>query len=184
MTGPNASFGSAIYGIQAYYNYLNEKGGVHGRKIEAGGPLDMQGGAGDDDLLGGPSADRLEGGPGRDSLVGADGGDFAIATGTDAADADTISLGAGADTLFGAGAGTQADLGADADLYVFIPEPTAAAATVDGGTGNDRIMGYPIGLDFKFPMTIDLASATAAVALPGSLTQAIKSFEHRTSSQS
>ncbi|MGE8943908.1 ABC transporter substrate-binding protein [Leptospira interrogans] len=34
MTGPNASFGSAIYGIQAYYNYINEKGGVHGRKIE------------------------------------------------------------------------------------------------------------------------------------------------------
>ena len=34
LTGPNASFGAAAYGIQAYYNYVNEKGGVHGRKIE------------------------------------------------------------------------------------------------------------------------------------------------------
>ena len=34
LTGPNASFSSAVYGIQAYYNYMNEKGGVHGRKIE------------------------------------------------------------------------------------------------------------------------------------------------------
>jgi branched-chain amino acid transport system substrate-binding protein len=34
LTGPNASFGAAVYGIQAYYNYVNEKGGVHGRKIE------------------------------------------------------------------------------------------------------------------------------------------------------
>lgn len=34
LTGPNASFASAVYGIQAYYNYVNEKGGVHGRKIE------------------------------------------------------------------------------------------------------------------------------------------------------
>ncbi|MDQ4061120.1 MAG: ABC transporter substrate-binding protein [Pseudomonadota bacterium] len=34
LTGPNASFGAAAYGIQAYYNYINEKGGIHGRKIE------------------------------------------------------------------------------------------------------------------------------------------------------
>jgi branched-chain amino acid transport system substrate-binding protein len=34
LTGPNASFASAVYGVQAYYNYVNEKGGVHGRKIE------------------------------------------------------------------------------------------------------------------------------------------------------
>ena len=34
LTGPNASFGAAIYGIEAYYKYVNEKGGVHGRKIE------------------------------------------------------------------------------------------------------------------------------------------------------
>ncbi len=34
LSGPNASFGAAVYGIQAYYQYVNEKGGVHGRKIE------------------------------------------------------------------------------------------------------------------------------------------------------
>ena len=34
LTGPNASFGAAVYGIQAYYKYINEKGGVHGRKID------------------------------------------------------------------------------------------------------------------------------------------------------
>ena len=34
LTGPNASFGAASYGIQAYYKCVNEKGGVHGRKIE------------------------------------------------------------------------------------------------------------------------------------------------------
>jgi branched-chain amino acid transport system substrate-binding protein len=34
LTGPNASFASAVYGVQAYYNYVNETGGVHGRKIE------------------------------------------------------------------------------------------------------------------------------------------------------
>jgi branched-chain amino acid transport system substrate-binding protein len=34
LTGPVASFGAAAYGIQAYYTYINEKGGIHGRKIE------------------------------------------------------------------------------------------------------------------------------------------------------
>jgi branched-chain amino acid transport system substrate-binding protein len=34
LTGPNASFGAAVYGIEAYYKYINEKGGVHGRKLE------------------------------------------------------------------------------------------------------------------------------------------------------
>lgn len=34
LTGPNASFASAVYGVQAYYNYVNENGGVAGRKIE------------------------------------------------------------------------------------------------------------------------------------------------------
>ena len=34
LSGPNASFGAAAYGIQAYYTYVNEKGGVHGRKID------------------------------------------------------------------------------------------------------------------------------------------------------
>src|SRR4051794_12726177 len=34
LTGPNASFGAAIHGIQAYYRWVNEKGGVHGRNIE------------------------------------------------------------------------------------------------------------------------------------------------------
>ena len=34
LTGPAASFGAAAYGIQAYYTYINEQGGIHGRKIE------------------------------------------------------------------------------------------------------------------------------------------------------
>jgi len=34
LTGPAASFGAAAYGIQAYYTHINEKGGIHGRKIE------------------------------------------------------------------------------------------------------------------------------------------------------
>ncbi len=35
LTGPNASFGAAAYGIAAYYKWVNDQGGVHGRKIEA-----------------------------------------------------------------------------------------------------------------------------------------------------
>ena len=34
LTGPNASFGAAVLGIEAYYKWVNENGGVHGRKIE------------------------------------------------------------------------------------------------------------------------------------------------------
>lgn len=34
LTGTAASFGAAAYGIQAYYQYINDKGGIHGRKIE------------------------------------------------------------------------------------------------------------------------------------------------------
>lgn len=34
LTGPNSSFGAAIYGVQAYYDYINQQGGVHGRKFE------------------------------------------------------------------------------------------------------------------------------------------------------
>ncbi|MFM9850916.1 MAG: ABC transporter substrate-binding protein [Hyphomicrobiaceae bacterium] len=34
LTGPAASFGAAAYGIQAYYTYINKKGGIHGRTIE------------------------------------------------------------------------------------------------------------------------------------------------------
>ncbi len=34
LTGPNASFGAAIRGIEAYYKWVNENGGVHGRTIE------------------------------------------------------------------------------------------------------------------------------------------------------
>lgn len=34
LSGPNSSFGAAVYGIQSYYNYVNEQGGVNGRKIE------------------------------------------------------------------------------------------------------------------------------------------------------
>jgi branched-chain amino acid transport system substrate-binding protein len=35
FTGDNASFSKAQLGILAYYNKVNEEGGVHGRKIEA-----------------------------------------------------------------------------------------------------------------------------------------------------
>lgn len=34
LTGSYAYFGAAIYGIQAYYDYVNKNGGVNGRKIE------------------------------------------------------------------------------------------------------------------------------------------------------
>jgi branched-chain amino acid transport system substrate-binding protein len=34
LTGPNSSFGAAVYGVQAYYDHVNERGGVHGRKFE------------------------------------------------------------------------------------------------------------------------------------------------------
>lgn len=34
LTGPNASFGAAAYGIQAYYKWVNAQGGVHGRKFD------------------------------------------------------------------------------------------------------------------------------------------------------
>lgn len=34
FTGPLSTFGAAGYGIAAYYQYINEQGGIHGRKIE------------------------------------------------------------------------------------------------------------------------------------------------------
>jgi len=34
LTGPNSSFGAAVYGVQGYYNYVNANGGVNGRKFE------------------------------------------------------------------------------------------------------------------------------------------------------
>jgi branched-chain amino acid transport system substrate-binding protein len=35
MSGPASVFAPAIYGAQIYYNEINKKGGIHGRKIEA-----------------------------------------------------------------------------------------------------------------------------------------------------
>ena len=34
FTGPNASFGAIQIGLLAYYKWINDQGGVHGRKIE------------------------------------------------------------------------------------------------------------------------------------------------------
>lgn len=34
FTGPNASFGAIQVGLLAYYKWINDQGGVHGRKIE------------------------------------------------------------------------------------------------------------------------------------------------------
>jgi branched-chain amino acid transport system substrate-binding protein len=34
LTGANSSFGAAVYGVEAYYNYVNSQGGINGRKIE------------------------------------------------------------------------------------------------------------------------------------------------------
>lgn len=34
FTGPMSTFGAAGYGIAAYYKYINEQGGIHGRKID------------------------------------------------------------------------------------------------------------------------------------------------------
>jgi branched-chain amino acid transport system substrate-binding protein len=34
MTGPNSSFGAAVYGVQSIYRYYNDQGGVNGRKFD------------------------------------------------------------------------------------------------------------------------------------------------------
>lgn len=34
FSGPLSTFGAAGYGIEAYYNYINAQGGIHGRKIK------------------------------------------------------------------------------------------------------------------------------------------------------
>ena len=34
LTGPIAESGTQIHGIEAYFNYINENGGVHGRELE------------------------------------------------------------------------------------------------------------------------------------------------------
>lgn len=34
LTGPNSSFGAAVYGVQAIYAYYNDQGGINGRKFE------------------------------------------------------------------------------------------------------------------------------------------------------
>ena len=34
LSGANASFGAPAYAIKAYYDYVNEQGGIHGRKLD------------------------------------------------------------------------------------------------------------------------------------------------------
>ena len=34
MTGPNSSFGAAVYGVQSIYRYYNDQGGVNGHKFD------------------------------------------------------------------------------------------------------------------------------------------------------
>lgn len=34
LSGANSNFGAPAYSIKAYYDYVNEQGGIHGRKIE------------------------------------------------------------------------------------------------------------------------------------------------------
>ncbi|MGV3573127.1 MAG: M10 family metallopeptidase C-terminal domain-containing protein [Ramlibacter sp.] len=84
--------------------------------------------AGNDTLAGGVGTDTLYGGLGNDELAG-DEGDEYLFGGTGA---DTLRGGAGNDTLYAVGQNSPSSAGADTALM---------GNTLDGGTGNDYLIG-------------------------------------------
>jgi Ca2+-binding RTX toxin-like protein len=125
------------------------------------GESDQDGGAGNDTLIGGPGADRLAGGPDHDTITGNAGSDTAQAPDSGAADSDSVSLGAGADILVGAGIGTVANLGPDDDLLFVADQIPNQNGSVDGSTGVDEVT--LVSQNAFHGSTIDLAAGKTTV---------------------
>jgi Ca2+-binding RTX toxin-like protein len=137
-------------------------GGTGSNRLDASafsGPVTLVGGAGNDTLIGGPRADSLNGGSGNDSLVG-NGGNDTLTGGTgndtlnggaginrlvESADVDftltnTSLSGLGSDVLSGI---TRAHLTGGPSNNRLDASAFTGAVTLDGGAGNDTLVGSP-----------------------------------------
>lgn len=132
--------------------------------------MELRGGAGDDMLTGGTGNDTLNGGVGRDIMDGGDGDDFFDVLGTEA-QFDAIIGGAGSNTIRVGGnavltlnsfnAGTSAiktwtgngkNVSGDAEnntLNFAALTSVAALAYIDGGAGDDTLVGHNFGADLR-----------------------------------
>jgi Ca2+-binding RTX toxin-like protein len=154
-------------------------GGTDGNDLltaPAGGTAWITGGAGDDTLIGGDGADTLNGGDGNDSLAGGAGDDVLLSgTGN-----STLDGGPGADTLVGGGEDFASYADATAGVTVYLAgngtntgdaagdqlidisgiigsayadtiygSPTNGS-TLEGGGGNDSLIGGPGGDEYDF----------------------------------
>ena len=146
----------------------------------------ISGGDGYDELYGGPGTDVMDVGPGNGYATGDQGDDTIV--GRDGDDnlhggqgADTLSAGAGPDHVSG-GSGVDTVRGEDGDDQVSGGEDDNAVDTVEGGAGNDVLVGQPVstfdggagtdvlrlmetyaGDDYlEQPATVDLAAGTAS----------------------
>jgi Ca2+-binding RTX toxin-like protein len=101
----------------------------------------LSGGAGDDVVDGGLGDDNLVGGAGADALLGGDGNDILMGGTTGApfdAASDTLSGGAGLDTLFLSDADTGTG-GADADRFILSAGETGAVTVTDFDPAEDAL---------------------------------------------
>lgn len=116
-------------------DYLN--GGKDNDTLKGGAGNDiLVGGTGNDTLEGGDDNDYLYGGTGRDTLKGGSGNDNLYAG--DDNKIDTLRGGAGNDVLIASKTGIDyLRGGADSDLL----KANGSAASLDGGTGSDRMLG-------------------------------------------
>ncbi len=104
---------------------------------DAGNDL-LDGGIGADRLLGGDGDDRLIGGDGDDTIGGGIGNDVIA----DLGGANSIDGGAGDDNVSITGAVTnQTVLGGDGNDVITVFNATGSLNLIDGGTGNDSIIG-------------------------------------------
>jgi serralysin len=150
-------------GLTALSDLLSVDGGA-GNDTITGSQFDddLRGGLGNDTLYGGAGADILTGGAGADKLYGEDGDDTFVVSGIDA-QTDTLAGGDGTDTLLVTGANNLTLANFDAGISsievwqgngLALVGTTAAnsfnlsglnsvigLAFVDGGSGNDTIVG-------------------------------------------
>lgn len=115
--------------------------GSNGKDLLLGGPGNdiLSGGNGDDTLGGGAGDDSLTGGLGGDSIIGGDGIDTLVETGDVSFTlTDSSMTGLGPDVLVGV---EQARLTGGQKANVIDSSVFTGTATLDGGGGNDQILG-------------------------------------------
>jgi RHS repeat-associated protein len=128
------------------------------------GPVTLDGGAAGDTLIGGPWSDILTGGPGSDNISGGAGTDTVMDT-TDSSFTltDTSLSGNGTDTLNGI---ELASLSGDASSNSFTVSGWTGRATIDGGSGIDRIIALN-DAQFRLTATELQRSVAGSIALVG-----------------